>query len=77
MTETYRTSLGTSSLDSIQLLGKEMATELMGEVSFGDLAFWLVALRRPTKGESRLFNAILVALADHGFTPRCSRRGSP
>ncbi|MCZ4536886.1 citryl-CoA lyase [Gordonia terrae] len=69
MTETYRTSLGTSSLDSIQLLGKEMATELMGEVSFGDLAFWLVALRRPTKGESRLFNAILVALADHGFTP--------
>lgn len=69
MSGTYRTSLGTSTRDSIQLLGKDLSTELMGEVSFGDLAFWLVALRKPTAGESQLFNAILVALADHGFTP--------
>ena len=41
----------------------------MGQVSFGELAFWLVALRRPTPGELRVFEAVLVALADHGFTP--------
>lgn len=69
MNDTYRTSLGTSTQDSIRLLGKELPTEMMGAVSFGDLAFWLVALREPTRGESRLFNAVLVALADHGFTP--------
>lgn len=65
----YRTSLGVSELDSIHLMGRDLTGELMGEVSFGDLAFWLVALRRPTPGEGRLFNAVLVALADHGFTP--------
>ncbi|GAA3238734.1 citryl-CoA lyase [Pseudonocardia petroleophila] len=67
--EPYRTSLGTSSPDAIRLLGHDLTEELMGSVSFADLAFWLVALRRPTAGESRLFNAVLVALTDHGFTP--------
>lgn len=65
----YRTSLGTSSPDAIRLLGHDLTGDLMGSVSFADLAFWLVALRRPTAGESRLFNAVLVALTDHGFTP--------
>ena len=41
----------------------------MGKVSFGELAFWLVTLRRPTPSEVRVFEAVLVALADHGFTP--------
>ena len=44
-------------------------SELMGQVSFGELAFWLAALRRPTAGELAVFEAVLVALADHGFTP--------
>jgi citrate synthase len=65
----YRTQLGTSDADSITLLGQDLASDLMGEVSFGELAFWLVALRRPTPGELRVFEAVLVALADHGFTP--------
>ena len=43
--------------------------DLMGQVGFGELAFWLVALRRPTPSEVRVFEAVLVALADHGFTP--------
>src|SRR5687767_16015445 len=41
----------------------------MGKVGFGELAFWLVALRRPTPSETRVFESVLVALADHGFTP--------
>src|SRR5438105_15522774 len=41
----------------------------MGRVGFGELAFWLVAQRRPTSSEVRVFEAVLVALADHGFTP--------
>jgi citrate synthase len=65
----YPTSLGTSDADSIRLLGQDLAQDLMGTVGFGELAFWLVAGRRPTSGQVRVFEAVLVALADHGFTP--------
>jgi citrate synthase len=30
---------------------------------------WMVTQRRPTQSEVRVFEAVLVALADHGFTP--------
>src|ERR1700712_3036873 len=65
----FPTSLGASTADEIRLLGQDLAEDLMGEVGFGELAFWLVALRRPTPQETRVFEAVLVALADHGFTP--------
>ncbi|HEX4432964.1 MAG TPA: citryl-CoA lyase [Frankiaceae bacterium] len=65
----YPTSIGHSDADSITLLGHDLAGELMGQISFGELAFWLVAGRRPTPGQSRVFEAVLVALADHGLTP--------
>ena len=54
---------------SISLLGQDLAADLLGQVGFGELAFWLVALRRPDAGELRVFEAVLVALADHGLTP--------
>ena len=41
----------------------------MGKVGFGELAFWLVTRRRPTPAQVRVFESVLVALADHGFTP--------
>ncbi|MFG2101218.1 citryl-CoA lyase [Micromonospora echinaurantiaca] len=66
---TFPTSIGTSDADSIRLLGQDLAADLMGQVGFGELAFWLVARRRPTPSEVRVFEAVLVALADHGFTP--------
>ena len=65
----FPTSLGTSDADHIRLLGLDVAADLMGQVGFGELAFWLVTLRRPSPGEVRVFEAVLVALADHGFTP--------
>jgi citrate synthase len=65
----FPTSLGTSTADEIRLLGQNLTEDLMGKVGFGELAFWLVALRRPTPQETRVFEAVLVALADHGFTP--------
>ncbi|MCX4579950.1 citryl-CoA lyase [Streptomyces sp. NBC_01571] len=65
----YPTALGASSLDRITLLGRDLAEEVMGEVGFGELAFWLATQRRPAKGEIRVFEAVLAALADHGFTP--------
>ena len=65
----YPTALGASSLEDITLLGADLARDVMGNVGFGELAFWLATQRRPTTGETRVFEAVLAALADHGFTP--------
>jgi citrate synthase len=65
----YPTALGASSLHSITLLGSDLAQDVMGTVGFGELAFWLATQRRPSPGETRVFEAVLAALADHGFTP--------
>ncbi|WP_448640324.1 citryl-CoA lyase [Geodermatophilus sp. URMC 63] len=65
----YPTALGASSRESITLLGTDLARDVMGSVGFGELAFWLATQRRPTPGETRVFEAVLAALADHGFTP--------
>lgn len=79
---TYPTSIGTSDETSITLLGHDLPTELMGQISFSDLAYWLITTRRPTPGQSRLFEAVLVTLADHGLTPtvlaaRLTLHGAP
>jgi citrate synthase len=68
-TPTFRTGIGTSTADTITLLGQDLAQDLIGQISFGDLAFRLVAKRQPTPQELTMFEAVLVSLADHGFTP--------
>ncbi|MGZ3602322.1 MAG: citryl-CoA lyase, partial [Ktedonobacterales bacterium] len=65
----YHTGIGTSDADRIQLLGHDLARDLIGKVGFGELALWLATQQRPTPQQVRVFEAVLVALADHGFTP--------
>ncbi len=65
----FPTSLGTSAGTTITLLGQDLANDLMGNVSFGELSYWLITLQRPTPQQVRLFEAVLLGLADHGFTP--------
>jgi len=65
----FPTSIGVSDAESITLLGQDLAADLMGKISFGELALWLVTQKRPTTSQVRVFEAVLVALADHGFTP--------
>lgn len=66
---TYRTSLGTSIEHTITLLGRDLADEMIGQIGFGELSYSLITLRTPTPGQLRLFESVLVALADHGLTP--------
>jgi citrate synthase len=66
---TFRTGIGTSDADSITLMGRDLATDLMGKVTLTELAFLLVQGRMPSPEETRLFDAVLVSLADHGLTP--------
>ncbi|MFT3873612.1 MAG: citryl-CoA lyase [Nocardioides sp.] len=69
MNDGYPTSLGVSTVESISLFGQDLSQELIGHVGFGELAYRLITLREPTAGQAVMFNAVLVALADHGFTP--------
>jgi citrate synthase len=65
----YPTGIGTSDASNIHLLGHDLAKELIGNVGFGELALWLATQQRPTPQQVRVFEAVLVSLADHGFTP--------
>ena len=75
MAQEYPTSLGTSDADTITLLGQNLAEDLMGNVGFGELTLWMVTQQRPTQSEVRVFESVLVALADHGFTPTAIAAG--
>jgi citrate synthase len=65
----YPTALGVSTVDRISLFGEDLTRDLIGKVSFGHLAYRLITLDDPTPQQARVFEAVLVALADHGFTP--------
>src|SRR5438445_136335 len=65
----YPTGIGTSDATSIHLLGRDLAGGLMGNIGFGELALWLATQQRPTPQQVCVFEAVLVSLADHGFTP--------
>ncbi|HZJ51363.1 MAG TPA: citryl-CoA lyase, partial [Actinomycetota bacterium] len=67
--EWLKTGIGRSTQDSIFVGGLDLASEVMGEMSFAELAFLLASGRAPSAAESKLFNAVLVSLADHGLTP--------
>jgi citrate synthase len=70
MTEDWlRTGIGASDADSITLMGRDLANDLMGKVTLTELTFLLVQKRMPSEQETRLLDAVLVSLADHGLTP--------
>src|ERR671916_2805580 len=78
----FRTSVGTSDADSITVMGRDVARDLMGRTTLTELAFLLVQRRLPSPSETRLLDAVLISLADHGLTPialsaRLTHTGAP
>lgn len=63
------TSVGHATPDAITVGGLDLADDVMGTMSLSGLAYRLVARRSPSDAELRLFDAVLVSLADHGLTP--------
>jgi citrate synthase len=64
-----RSELGWSTPERITVRGKDLPGEILGKVNLGDMAFLELTGRLPNQGESKLFNAMVVTLVEHGITP--------
>ena len=59
----------TSDEDRIVVRGEDLCHELIGHISFSDYFHLLVTGRRPDATASRVLEATLVAIAEHGLVP--------
>lgn len=65
----YTTRIGHSTTDSINIYGYDLGSEVIGHTSLADLVFLGARGRLPTVNESHMLNALMVGIAEHGFTP--------
>lgn len=67
--KTPRTRIATVTAEDVVVRGKSLPRELIGQVSFTEMA-WLVAMGgMPTRGQAAVLDACLVTLTEHGLTP--------
>ena len=64
-----RSELGWSTRERIVVRGKDLPGEILGHLNLGDMAFLELMGRVPNARESKLFNAMVVTLVEHGITP--------
>jgi len=64
-----KSDLGWSTVDRIVVRGKDLPNEILGHLNLGDMAFLELTGRVPNAKESKIFNAMVVTLVEHGVTP--------
>jgi citrate synthase len=64
-----KSDIGWSSVDRIVVRGKDLPNEILGHLNLGDMAFLELTGRAPDPKESKIFNAMVVTLVEHGITP--------
>lgn len=64
-----RSGMGRSTPDRIFVQGRDLVQDVIGKLNLGDMAYLEMTGRLPDKHQSRVFNAILVTLVEHGMTP--------
>jgi citrate synthase len=64
-----RSEIGWSTVDKIMVRGKDLPNEILGHLNLGDMAFLELTGRVPNERESKIFNAMVVTLVEHGITP--------
>ncbi|MES2537221.1 MAG: citryl-CoA lyase [Pseudomonadota bacterium] len=63
------TDIGWSNAASITLFNRDFPSEILGNLNLGDMGFLELTGRMPNPNESRMFNAMVVTLVEHGMTP--------
>jgi citrate synthase len=64
-----QSAICTSDADSITVRGHDLCGELIGHVGFSDYFHLLLTGRKPTPAASRVLEATLVAITEHGLVP--------
>lgn len=64
-----RSGMGRSTPDQIFVRGFDLVQDVIGTLNLGDMAYLELTGRLPDSRQSRVFNAILVTLVEHGMTP--------
>src|SRR5688572_6854708 len=64
-----KSAISASNVDLIVVRGHDLCRDLVGRVSFTELAWLLVAGGLPDAGQRRVLDAALVAIAEHGLVP--------
>src|SRR4051812_20123253 len=67
--KTLKSDLAWSTVDRITVRGKDLPGEILGHLNLGDMAFLELTGRAPNEKESKIFNAMVVTLVEHGITP--------
>jgi len=65
----FETKIGKSTPDKIYVHGYDLTEDLMGNITLADMVYLGAKHRRPSEEESKMLNAVLVAICEHGFTP--------
>ena len=64
-----RTEIGWSNASSITVFGRDLPSDILGKVNLGDMGYLELTGRLPDERQSRMFNAMVVTLVEHGVTP--------
>ncbi|PWS38042.1 citryl-CoA lyase [Falsiroseomonas bella] len=64
-----KTHLAGSDAASIRFRGRDLVEELIGKHGFTEVFYLLAVGRMPEPGQTRVLDACLVTLMDHGWTP--------
>lgn len=67
--EHHSSALSTSNADTIIVRGKDLCSELIGQVGFSEYLWFLLCGELPQPGQRRVLDATLVAIAEHGLVP--------
>ena len=63
------TRLCTHDTKSITVRGADLVNDLIGELTFTEMTYFAITGRRPTHAQTRILDAVLVTLMEHGLTP--------
>jgi citrate synthase len=64
-----KTRIATSNATSITVRGRDLVNELIGHHSYTEVLYFLTVGRMPKAGETKVLDACLVTLMEHGLTP--------
>jgi citrate synthase len=67
--EHQTTAIARSTREDVFVRGKSLCRELIGKLTFTEMMFFQVLGRVPSPGETRVVDACLVTLLEHGLTP--------